>query len=249
MSQRLQQILEKIGELEKQSPYNFCDRWCERCPVEKRVACRIHHLEMEQRLLAAAHDRDESDPEVLEQAMRSQFGDVFGSAGDAGPAGETPEEPLLPQLTQWEEGRTPESGHSGDEEDSGPADIHPVLPGAKTYMSLAYALLEDLKKSGRTPDAPELRRDIETLAWYHILLPVKIERGLAGLREAAAGDDFAIYDAVAQFEIARKAVRESSASLRNLRGRLGPSGATAVRDLIALLEGIAGHIRGIEESL
>jgi hypothetical protein len=52
MNARWREILAGIGDLEKQNPHNFCDRWCERCIPGTRLRCQVHHMEIGRQLTA-----------------------------------------------------------------------------------------------------------------------------------------------------------------------------------------------------
>jgi hypothetical protein len=36
-NKRLEKIIEQNRKREKESPYNFCDRWCQRCELDKKT--------------------------------------------------------------------------------------------------------------------------------------------------------------------------------------------------------------------
>ncbi|MBU1008464.1 hypothetical protein KKA53_05300, partial [Candidatus Dependentiae bacterium] len=77
MSKRLENILEKIKEQEKETPYNYCDRWCERCVHEKQIRCRLYGDEMEQKLNCIANGRDENDVEITGEVIQRQWEEAF----------------------------------------------------------------------------------------------------------------------------------------------------------------------------
>ena len=73
MSERMQKILKENAEFEKKSPYNFCDRWCERCLHEKQACCRLYQDEFEQKRTCIAHGRKPGDPEVIAEVLEKQL--------------------------------------------------------------------------------------------------------------------------------------------------------------------------------
>ena len=44
--------MKKNAEREKESPYNFCNCWCQRCPYEKQVRCKLYLDEFERNRIA-----------------------------------------------------------------------------------------------------------------------------------------------------------------------------------------------------
>ena len=64
-NKRLQEIIRKNVEFEKEAPYNFCDRWCERCVLETQRRCKLYLYELDICVTNIAHGRDENDLEIL----------------------------------------------------------------------------------------------------------------------------------------------------------------------------------------
>lgn len=76
MTKKLKEILDKNNEFEKESPYNFCDRWCERCTHEKQMCCKLYQDELEQKMICIAHGKEPSDPEITAEVMKRQYKDL-----------------------------------------------------------------------------------------------------------------------------------------------------------------------------
>ncbi len=70
---RLKKIRQENARYEKQTPYNHCDRWCERCPHERQGRCTLYKDELERKITAMAHGLDEDDPQVTEEVMNWQY--------------------------------------------------------------------------------------------------------------------------------------------------------------------------------
>jgi hypothetical protein len=119
---------------------------------------------------------------------------------------------------------------------------------AEKYRSQARVFLESVLSGGKERFSPGIQYDLDTTIWYHTLLVVKLERALAGLHEPAGEDDLSLHDAVGQFEICKKAVRESLAALKNLGEQL-PGAKEHVPALITLLRYIQDNIRALEDDL
>ena len=72
-SERLKKIIEENKKFEQESPYNFCDRWCERCTHEKQMRCRLYLDDLERRATCIAHGKDEDDPEITGKVLEAQY--------------------------------------------------------------------------------------------------------------------------------------------------------------------------------
>lgn len=75
-NKKLEEIYKKIAEFEKETPYNYCDRWCERCFHEKQIRCTLYKDELERKLTCIAHGKDENDQEIAEAVLEAQYKDV-----------------------------------------------------------------------------------------------------------------------------------------------------------------------------
>ncbi|MCK5583877.1 MAG: hypothetical protein KAI33_08805, partial [Elusimicrobiales bacterium] len=92
---------------------------------------------------------------------------------------------------------------------------HPIIELSDIYRrqtasALNYILVE------KTISPKQLRYQFKTLAWHHTLLPAKLHRALAGFYETTSEGDMALYDAVAQLEISKKAINESLTALSEI---------------------------------
>lgn len=54
------------------APYNYCDRWCERCTIDK-TKCEIYQMEMNDRLHHIADGVDPDAPEVVAADIGKNF--------------------------------------------------------------------------------------------------------------------------------------------------------------------------------
>lgn len=249
MSERLDEIYKKNAEFEKGSPYNFCDRWCERCTHEKQVRCKLYLDEFERKAACIAHGRDEDDPEMTRAVLEAQYEGLDEKLNETMEKfGIDLDDPALDE----------------DEIDEADAvafeDLPPEVqkrirsmennllePTAKDYADKAHAFLKKTFLGNDGVD-PEFRYDFETVAWYHLFLLVKVKRALAGFHEPAEPEDMALCDAVAQFEICKKAVRESAAALRKIKDGL-PGFNKQITELIALLQDIGDKIEILLDSI
>lgn len=234
-SNKLEEIFKKIAEFEKETPYNFCDRWCERCTHEKQMRCKLYQDELEQKITCIAHGREPGDPEITAEVLKSQY------------------EELEKIFEEYEE----ELDIDFDEEDDPEfekikdhirfVENNPLQKTAEQYHIKTH---EFLKETFYGKDSPplELGPHFETVAWYHTLLPVKLNRALAGLHEPMAEGDISLYDAVAQLEICKKAIKNSVAALRNIAEK-DASLCGSITPLSALLQNIFSRIELMEDEI
>lgn len=247
MNKRLREIIQKNAEFEKEAPYNFCDRWCERCVHEKQIRCTLYQDELERKITCIAHGRDEDDPEITESVMEAQHKQVEESSRECGDKFDIDlDDP---------DGYGLDEEHEIDFKDL-PEDIqkhirfvqnNPLDASAKNYCHKAHAFLQDTFYNKEKVN-PGLNYDFETIAWYHTLLPAKLERALSGFHEQACGGDFALYDAVAQFEICKRAIGQSVDALRKIDKHLSAY-HVRILELLALLHNIHSRIEAMEGSI
>ena len=249
MNKRLQEIMEKNAEWEKESPYNFCDRWCERCPHEKQVHCKLYLDEFERKTTCIAYGKDEDDPRITEAVMEEQYKEVDEKLGEQmdkfgiGLDGSYIDEKELNKEDAVDfEDLPPEIQKHIRFVENNPLDVT-----AKKYSNKAHTFLESTFYKNESV-SPELKYDFESISWYHTLLEVKLHRALCGFHEPAGEDEFALYDAVAQFQICKKAVRESIKASRKIKEHF-PARHKQITELIALLHNIDSRIEALLESI
>jgi hypothetical protein len=246
-SERYQKIVEENKRFEKESPYNFCDRWCERCVHEKQAACRVYLDDLERKVTCIAHGKDEDDSEIIGAVLEAQYGDIEEKMKEAG-------ERFGIDLD------FPDGEGLGEEQEIEledlPGDIlehiqfvekHPLPATVEQYHERASAFLkENFYEKKDLP--PEIKYHFETVSWYHILLPAKLQRALAGFHEPACEGELGFYDAVAQFSICKKSIAESIKALKALEPHC-PYHQYVLIELLALLYNICDRITAMEESI
>jgi len=231
----LQEIFRKNMEFERQSPYNFCDQWCERCVYEKQIRCKVYLDELEQKMVCIAHDREPGDPEITEAVLRKQLED----------AGE--------KLEQFAEENEIDLDNIDDPEFEKIrehikfVENNPLLATVEQYRKKGQSFLKNTFYNQQEIKGG-LTDDFETVAWYHTLLPVKLQRALAGFHEPAAEGDISIYDAVAQFEICKKAINRSVSALQNI-AKKDKSLHNRIMQLLAILRNIFSRIDLMESEI
>ena len=69
----LDKIRKENAKVEKTSPYNYCDRWCERCLISKRERCPIYQESFDFQLNCIADGKDPNSPEVTVEFERKNL--------------------------------------------------------------------------------------------------------------------------------------------------------------------------------
>lgn len=239
-SERLKKIEAENKKYEQETPFNFCDRWCERCIHEKQMRCKLYQDEIEQKLTCIAHGKDENDLEITEQVMRRQLEDMGKKLQSA-----IEEQGIDIDFEQEDFSATEETANPRK-----PLKDDPLLATAHEYFLRAHEFLKATFYDENTP-AAKLIGDFETVSWYHALLKVKLQRALNGFDDPDDeddDDDFALHDSVEQFTICQKAIKESIKALRNIQADY-PEQKTIIVQLLALLNNIAHRIKNLEQSI
>ncbi|MCK5358744.1 MAG: hypothetical protein KAJ48_10140 [Elusimicrobiales bacterium] len=213
MTNRLQEILKQNAELEKQTPYNFCDRWCERCVFEKKSRCKIYKNELECKITCIAHGKEPNDIEITAEVMEEQYKETTEAM-------EFIENETKPDLENMD---NPDFEKFKNSIES--AQNHPIFQLADIYRKQTSSSLKYMLYCMRKTINPNLIYHFKTLQWHHTLLPAKLNRALAGFYEPADKEDMALCDAVAQLEIFKKALEESLnafSEIEKISADLGP---------------------------
>lgn len=232
-SRRLVEILQKNAEFERETPYNFCDRWCERCSHEKQIRCKLYQDEFEQKIPCIAHGREPDDLEMTAEIMKKQHEDL---------------DEFIQELEEeieinFDEIDDPE--FEKIKEHIKFAENNPLPVSAEQYRKKVHEFLKDTfyKEEKKFTG---LNYDFQAVSWYHTLLSAKLQRALAGFHEPAREGDFALYDAVAQFEICKKAISKSIKALRNIAEN-DKNLQSRITQLLTLLHNMFSRIKLIEE--
>lgn len=246
-SQRYKKILEENRAFEQTAPYNFCDRWCERCIHETQMRCRVYLNDLERRVSCIAHGRDEDDPEITEAVMHAQYGDIDEKLRQTAEKFNVDldniaiEEPDEEDLVDFEDLPPKIQNHINFVRNH-------KLPGtAERYSNICCDFLKETYYNKQDIDAA-LRNDFEVISWYCWLLPPKVQRAIAGFHEPMSEGDLGPCDAVAQCIICKKAIRESIKSFKNIQPRYLHYKA-AIQEMLALLGNMLSRIELLEESI
>lgn len=236
-SERLRKIEAENAKLERETPFNFCDRWCERCIPEKQMRCKLYQDELEQKLACIAHGKDEHDPETTEQVMLRQFEDMEKAIQNS-----LDEHGLELDFEPGEDFKAEETANPRK-----PRKDDALVSAADEYLKRAHQFLKANFYDKKLAE-PELSADFDTVNWYHTLLTVKLQRALNGFDDPDDEEDFALYDTVAQFAVCQKAIKESIQALRNIQPYY-PEQKIIFVQFLALLSNVSHRIQKLEESI
>jgi len=205
--------------------YNYCDRWCERCPHTDR--CRVYR---DTERAARRHRRRGRDPSDMGVAL-----------GDVGRSFEKVRR-MLERQAKKEGWDLDELAKPSPEDEAAERDLrrhvrrHPLVREALSYTQAAGELLarlhdefnetaEDAEKRSEFMDVDaeagqlgEVRRAVEVIGWDHVLISAKVRRAVRSRREGRdeTDADFAEaegHDAAGSAFVARNCLRRSQAAL------------------------------------
>ena len=234
-SKRLQKIIKDNLKFEQEAPFNFCDRFCQRCPYEKQNKCCLYQDEFEQKMTCVAYGRDPYDPEITKEVMERQSKEV---------------EDKIQQFAQDHDIDFDDVDDSYTEEMNSrleSVENNPLSVTARSYCSRAHDFLKEnfFDKDGLSPQRVY---DFQTISWYHTLLPAKLNRALSGVASPLSDDEFTLHDAVAQFTICKKAINESIKALQRINPNLEGHKKT-VNELVIILRNILSRIEQMENDI
>lgn len=237
MNEKMKVILKKNAEYERQTPYNFCDRWCERCHPSTQRRCQLYLDELGRQMANIAHGREPDDLEILEQDFAQMALDI-----------EEAEDSWLDD-EDWEDDLYDEETLQTVEDKRKELNAHPLMKVTRQYEKIT---LEFLNKYfyDKIPSQTKIEYNFETLSWYFRLLPTKMQRALSNISfsDPFDPDEYLLCDAVAQLGICKKAIILSIEALRKIVETL-PGTRSNVIQLLALLHNIASQIKILEESI
>ena len=233
MSERFRRIQRENEHAEQQSPYNFCDRWCERCMVERQKRCSLYLDELDGNLTNIAEGREPDDPKGFAAKDERKLALLHNTFALPSGSGKDAEEYKKKQNARkaWIAG-------------------HELSGCAGRYGKETHAFLRAQYHSEKDVP-PHLHLHIDTVAWYHILIYVKSKRALARIYDDLQEEDreeAGICDAVAQFAVCKKGVAASLEAFKNILAE-SPELVPAIMPLVSLLYSVEREIALIENSL
>ena len=203
--------------------YNYCDRWCERCPLTAR--CRLFAMEAEFEAAAESHDPEnaafwDSLELTLEQA---EGDDEFDFE--------------LDEAELEEIGRQREELERQKEE-------HSLFVESYDYATKVKAWFDARRDrfgakgadSGRSSETVRLSDTVDVIHWYCFQIGAKSARALSTLLEEGpyAGDE-ELYDANGSAKVALLGIERSLAAWM-LLSRIVPEEKASIRPHVARLQ-------------
>jgi hypothetical protein len=148
--------------------YNYCDRWCERCPLTSR--CLVYATEQEDNELFENHDRRNS-------AFWQKLGAIFQETREL--------------IGGWASAAGVDlNGHADDDDEvrhhrKRLVDNHPLTRAGKKYANTASDWFRELDQTIdlERESSDELEDAREVIQWYQYQIAVKTMRALSGRKE------------------------------------------------------------------
>src|SRR5690349_10696747 len=148
--------------------YNYCDRWCERCPLTSR--CLVYATEQEDNDLFENHD-------VRNEAFWKKLGTIFQETREliAGWATTAGIDLTLPSNDD-------DGCHKRKRQ---LVDNHPLTKAGKKYANTATDWFREFDQTIELSDLEDAR---EVIQWYQYQIAVKTMRALSGRKEELEED-------------------------------------------------------------
>lgn len=222
--------------------YNYCDRWCERCPLTAR--CLVFKTER-----ARDAKRGRERPDLENKDFWDELGDSLAVAmhmvmREAKKQGIDLDDPaLLASVEVEERRRRRRAARQGGALHraattywkSAQAAIRRLAP---ELTATEEALNTQLRLGAGQPEAvaAEIRDALEVVQWYLFFIDVKLQRAVSSRVDTRReGDDGYPSDADGSAKVALVAIDRAIGAWARLRGHLGGE-ADAILDLLVQLE-------------
>jgi hypothetical protein len=208
--------------------YNYCDRWCERCPLTSR--CLVYATEQEDDNSFPGNDLRN---EAFWQKLNAIFQETRG------------------MIVEWAKEAGMNLNGSNDEDESRQhrkrqlVDNHPLTRAGKKYANAASDWFRELDHAFEVPENFEQLEDArEVVQWYQYQIAVKTMRALSGRKEELEEDpEIAEFprDSDGSAKVAMIGVDRSIAAWRLMQLSL-PERATSIVPLILQLERLRNRL-------
>ncbi len=201
-------------------PYNYCDRWCERCVIDK-TRCEVYQRETNDRLHHEIDGVDPDDTDVVIADVNKNFDEALlllrEKAKELGVDLDKVEDPPEPPP------RRPKTD--------------PLFRRARELTTAISRFLRD----HRDELATEFKRPYEVIAWYYLQVGAKL--GRISFREAGGTDD---YDEACNILTAQVAHQGLSRMLKAIQ-EIGASRRTWRDELLSTMAGMQKLMKEIEK--
>jgi hypothetical protein len=148
--------------------YNYCDRWCERCPLTSR--CLVYATEQEDNDSLESRDN-------CNEAFWRKLGSIFQETREL--------------IVVWAQEAGVDLNGTSDEDDTRNkkkrqlVDNHPLTKAGKKYANAASDWFREFDQMAETRDLEDAR---EVIQWYQYQIAVKTMRALSGRKEELEED-------------------------------------------------------------
>lgn len=227
--------------------YNYCDRWCERCPFSNR--CLNYAMEMEEGDPDDMASRDLTNEKFwkkLEERFRDTLEMIRTDAKERGINLDDPDLQAEVQAQERQERRLA-------------AKNRPLARAAMAYLKttdewfkesealfqakgLELETLARLEAGDPRGEAAELKELVEVIRWYHHFIYVKLSRAISSQANEQLQTDEELKafpkDSDGSAKIALIAIDRSIAAWAALRTALGPDETDVILSLLAQLAAI-----------
>lgn len=204
--------------------YNYCDRWCERCPLTSR--CLVYATEQVENDSAETRD-------IRNEAFWRKLGSIYVETREmianwAREAGVDLSEPVADDETRYQKKRQL-------------VDNHPLTKFGKKYANAASDWFREFDQTVEISDSEEAR---EVIHWYQYQIAVKTMRALSGRREELEDDPEFSKDSDGSAKVALIGIDRSIAAWRLMQLSL-PERAGSIVPLILQLERLGRRIERV----
>ncbi len=202
--------------------YNYCDRWCERCPLTSR--CLVYATEQEDDDSLESHD-------IRNEAFWRKLNSIFLETREmivdwAKESGVNLAEPV-------------EDDEGGSHRKRQLIDNHPLARSGKKYANAASDWFREFDQTVEVGDSERLEDAREVIQWYQYQIAVKTIRALSGRRE----EEFTDFpkDSDGSAKVALVGIERSIAAWRLMQLSL-PERAASIVTLILQLERLRARL-------
>ena len=204
--------------------YNYCDRWCERCPLTSR--CLVYATEQED------HDPPETR-DLRNEAFWQKLGSILQETRElmadwAREAGVD-----LAEFTA--------ADHAPYQRKRQLVDNHPLAQCGKKYANAASDWLREFDQTHDLKHTESLEDAREVVQWYQYQIAVKTIRALSGRREELEEDPDVPKDSDGSIKVALIGIERSIAGWRLMQLAV-PERAGTIVPLILQLERLRNRL-------
>lgn len=145
--------------------YNYCDRWCERCPLTSR--CLVYATEQEDNDMFENHD-------LRNEAFWKKLGKIFQDTREL--------------INEWAKNAGFDLAPCEDDDARSKrkrqlVDNHPLTKAGKKYANAASDWFREFDQTIEISSTETLEEAREVVQWYQYQIAVKTIRALSGLKE------------------------------------------------------------------